>query len=100
MTLLDAPSRVAEAATGLAAAGAHVAHVTGHGTSAGHPFVPVLKLSDGADTLAAVPDGVDARETDAAELESRLPAIADGERACAERHGQTEFAIARTGPST
>ncbi|MDS0300599.1 UxaA family hydrolase [Halogeometricum sp. S1BR25-6] len=103
VTLLDAPSRVAEATTGLAAAGAHVVvHVTGHGTPAGHPLVPVVKLSGDADTLAAVPGDidVDARETGAAELEARLRSVADGERTCAERHGLTEFAIARAGPST
>ncbi|WP_309139227.1 UxaA family hydrolase [Haloferax volcanii] len=103
VTLLDAPSRVEEAATGLAAAGAHlVLHVTGQGTPAGHPIVPVVKLSGDADTLAAVPDDIDldARETDADDLEAYLLAVADGDRTCAERHGLTEFSIARAGPST
>ncbi|RDZ38266.1 altronate dehydratase [Haloferax sp. Atlit-47N] len=103
VTILDAPSRVEEAATGLAAAGAHlILHVTGQGTPAGHPVVPVVKLSGDADTLAAVPDDIDldAREADADDLESLLLAVADGDRACAERHGLTEFAIARAGPST
>ncbi|REA02751.1 altronate dehydratase [Haloferax sp. Atlit-6N] len=103
VTLLDAPSRVEEAATGLAAAGAHlVLHVTGQGTPAGHPVVPVVKLSGDADTLAAVPDDIDldARDADADDLESLLLGVADGDRTCAERHGLTEFAIARAGPST
>ncbi|MGB9955369.1 UxaA family hydrolase [Haloferax prahovense] len=103
VTLLDAPSRVEEAATGLAAAGAHlVLHVTGQGTPAGHPIVPVVKLSGDADTLAAVPGDIDldAREADADDLESLLLAVADGDRTCAEQHGLAEFAIARAGPST
>lgn len=102
VTLLDAPSRFEEATTGLAAAGAHVVvHVTGQGIPAGHPVVPVLKVSGDDDTLAAVPDDidVDARRTDAAALTDRVVSIADGDRVCAERHGLTEFAITRVGPS-
>lgn len=102
VTLLNAPSRFAEAATGLAAAGAQVViHVTGQGIPAGHPLVPVLKLSGDADTLAAVPDDVDvdARETAVDELVERLRAVADGRRVSAEAHGLTEFAITRVGPS-
>ncbi|ESP90195.1 Altronate dehydratase-like protein, partial [Candidatus Halobonum tyrrellensis G22] len=102
VTLVDAPSRFEEAATGLAAAGAHVVvHATAEGIPAGHPLVPVVKLSGDADTLAAVPDDVDvdARETDAAALADRLLAVAGGDPTAAERHGLTEFALTRVGPS-
>lgn len=100
--LVDAPARFEEAATGLAAAGANlVVHVTGEGVPSGHPLVPVLKVSGDAETVAALPDDidVDATSTDADELARRVLAVADGESACAERHGLTEFAITRVGPS-
>lgn len=103
VTILDAPSRFEEATTGLAAAGAHVVvHVTGQGIPAGHPIVPVLKVSGDENTLAAVPDDidVDARQTDPDALVDRLVAVADGDRVSAEKHGLTEFAITRVGPST
>ena len=100
--LVDAPACFEEAATGLAAAGASlVVHVTGEGVPSGHPLVPVLKVSGDAETVTALPDDidVDAASADADELARRVLAVAGGESACAERHGLTEFAITRVGPS-
>ena len=102
VALVDAPASFEEAATGLAAAGASlVVHVTGEGVPAGHPLVPVLKVSGDAETVAALPDDidVDATETDADGLARRVLGVADGEACRAERHGLTEFAITRVGPS-
>jgi altronate dehydratase large subunit len=102
LAVVDAPSRFEEAATGLAAAGAHVVvHVTAEGVPAGHPIVPVLKVSGDAATLDALPDDidVDARGADADDLERTLLDVADGRKTCAEGHGLTEFAITRVGPS-
>ncbi|WP_458186986.1 UxaA family hydrolase [Haladaptatus sp. NG-WS-4] len=102
LAVVDAPSRFEEAATGLAAAGAQVVlHVTGEGVPTGHPVVPVVKLSADEGTLAALPDDidVDATTATAADLTERVLAVANGERTCTERHGITEFAITRVGPS-
>lgn len=102
LSLVDAPSRFEEAATGLAAAGAHlVVHVTADGVPAGHPVVPVLKVSGDAETVAALPDDVDldARSTSVDELVDAVRDVAGGAETCAEGHGLTEFAITRVGPS-
>lgn len=102
LAVVDAPSRFEEAATGLAAAGAQVAvNVTGEGVPTGHPVVPVLKVSADEDALAALPDDVDVDATTVSPggLTERVLAVANGERTCAERHGRTEFAITRVGPS-
>ena len=102
VSLVDAPSRFEEAATGLAAAGAHlVVHVTADGVPAGHPLVPVLKMSGDADTVAALPDDIDV-DAGTATVDDLVTAVrdtADGAETCAERHGLTEFAITRVGPS-
>ena len=102
VAVVDAPSAFEEAATALAAAGAQVVlHVTGDGIPTGHPVVPVVKVSGDADTLTALPDDidVDARESDAGDVIDTLLDVADGTPACAERHGLTEFALTRVGPS-
>jgi altronate dehydratase large subunit len=102
LAVLDAPSRFEEAATGLAAAGAQlVVHVTDDGIPAGHPIAPVIKVSGDADTVAALPDDidVDATAADVDELTERVRTVADGEPCCSERHGLSEFAITRVGPS-
>jgi altronate dehydratase large subunit len=102
VALVDAPARFEEAATGLAAAGASlVVHVTGEGVPAGHPLVPVVKVSGDAETVAALPDDidVDATAADADALARRVLAVADGDSCAAEVHGLTEFAITRVGPS-
>ena len=102
VALVDAPARFEEAATGLAAAGASlVVHVTGEGVPAGHPLVPVLKVSGDPETVAALPDDidVDATTTGPQALADRVLAVADGEPSRAEVHGLTEFAITRVGPS-
>lgn len=102
LAVLDAPSRFEEAATGLAAAGAQIiVHVTGDGIPAGHPIVPVLKVSGNTDTVAALSQDidVDATNTDAVAFRERVLSVADGEPCCAEQHGLTQFAISRIGPS-
>lgn len=102
VALVDAPSRFEEAATGLAAAGAQlVVHVTADGVTTGHPVVPVLKVSGDARTITALPDDIDVDATSASvtDLEHELVAAAGGTKTCAERHGLTEFAITRVGPS-
>lgn len=102
VALIDSPSQFEEAATALAAAGAHVViHATADGIPTGHPIVPVIKVSGDEATVAALPDDVDIDATAAteADLLERLVAVADGRPARAERHGITEFAITRVGPS-
>jgi altronate dehydratase large subunit len=102
LALVDAPSRFAEATTGLAAAGANVVlHVTGDGVLTGHPLVPVVKVTGDEGTAAALPNDidVDATAADAEDVLDRLVDVADGQESCAEAHGLTEFAITRVGPS-
>ena len=102
LVTLDAPSRFEEAATGLAAAGVQVIiHVTADGIPAGHPIVPVMKVSGNADTVAVLSEDidVDATSTDSTALCEQVLAVADGESCCAEKHGLTQFAITRVGPS-
>ncbi|ELZ27946.1 Altronate dehydratase-like protein [Halogeometricum pallidum JCM 14848] len=102
LALVDAPSRFGEATTALAAAGANVVvHVTGDGILAGHPLVPVVKVTGDPGTAAALPDDIDveAANADADDLLETLVAVANGERCRAEEHGLTEFAITRVGPS-
>jgi altronate dehydratase large subunit len=102
LAIVDAPSRFEEAATGLAAAGAQIVlHITGEGIPTGHPIVPVLKVSANKDTLAALPDDIDidASAVTPTDLTERVLTIANGEKTCTERHGITEFAITRVGPS-
>ncbi|WP_459194957.1 UxaA family hydrolase [Halosimplex sp. J119] len=102
LAVVDAPSRFAEAATGLVAAGAQIViHVTGEGVPTGHPVAPVLKVSGDEPTLAAVGDDidVDATEASAGDLLDRIRAVASGERVRAEEHGLESSAITRVGPS-
>jgi altronate dehydratase large subunit len=102
LAVVDAPSRFAEATTALAAAGASlVVHVTGDGVVAGHPVVPVLKVTGDPGTAAALPDDVDVDATDAS-ADDLLDAVldaADGTETRAEAHGLTQFAVTRIGPS-
>jgi altronate dehydratase large subunit len=103
LAVVDAPSRFAEATTALAAAGANVVvHVTGDGIPAGHPIVPVVKVTGDPATAAALPNDVDvvATTADADDLLGTLIDVANGEPCRAEEHGLTEFAITRVGPST
>ncbi|THE64248.1 altronate dehydratase [Salinadaptatus halalkaliphilus] len=102
VAIVDAPSRFAEAATGLAAAGAHViVHGTADGIPSGHPVVPIVKVTGDestADALAADID-VDATTTGVDDFTETVLEILEGDPSCAERHGLTEFAITRIGPS-
>jgi altronate dehydratase large subunit len=102
VALVDAPSGFAEAATGLAAAGAQlVLHSTAEGIPSGHPIVPVLKVTGDERTYRALPEDidVDARATTPEGFTEYVLDVLDGTESCAERHGLTEFAITRVGPS-
>jgi len=102
VAMLGAPSQFAEAATGLAAAGAQVVvHVTADGIATGHPVVPVVTVTGDPDTAAALADDIDVDATAGTgrELLARVAAVADGAPSSTERHGLTEFAITRIGPS-
>lgn len=102
VALVNAPTEFAEAATGLAAAGAHVIlHATADGIPTGHPIVPVCKVTGDAETYAALAGDidVDARTADADDLSELVGRVASGEETGAERHGLTAFAITRAGPS-
>lgn len=60
LALVDTPSEFAAASTALAAAGAElVVHITSDGVPAGHPVVPVVKVTGNAETAAALPDDID-----------------------------------------
>ncbi|WP_331233325.1 UxaA family hydrolase [Natronorarus salvus] len=100
--IVDAPSGFAEAATGLAAAGAQlVVHATAEGIPSGHPIVPVLKVTGDGTTYRVLSGDidVDARSTTPEAFTERVLDVLDGAESCAERHGLTEFAITRVGPS-
>lgn len=102
LALVDSPSEFATAATGLTAAGAHlVVHVTADGVPAGHPVVPVLKVTGDPTTAGALPDDVDidASRVDADGLRRAIERVIAGDFCCAERHELTQFAIDRVGPS-
>jgi altronate dehydratase large subunit len=102
LAVIDAPSQFAEAATGLAAAGAQlVVHVTADGIATGHPVVPVVTMTGDPATAAALSEDIDFDATagTGAELLRRVAAVADGVPSSTERHGLTEFAITRIGPS-
>lgn len=102
VTVLNAPSQYEEAATGLAAAGAQVIlHATADGIPTGHPMAPVIKISGDPETVAALPDDIDldASQTTTGEAVAAVESVAGGEACAAERHGLTEFAITRVGPS-
>jgi len=102
LALVDAPSQFEEAATALAAAGAHVVvHLTADGVPAGHPLVPVVKVSGEAATVASLPDDIDVDATSAGpdDLVAQVRGTLAGEPTSAERHGLTAFAITRVGPS-
>lgn len=102
LALLDAPASVEEAATGLAAAGAQaVIHITSDGIPTGHPIVPVLKMTGNSETYDALSTDIDidASSASAEDLVERVREVAGDTQCCAERHGLTEFAITRVGPS-
>lgn len=102
LALVDAPSRFEEAATGLAAAGAQVVlHVTADGIPSGHPIVPVVKVTGDGETASALPDDIDvnAGADGLGGLRETVRRVADGDPSAADRHGITEFAITRIGPS-
>ncbi|MFA9516395.1 UxaA family hydrolase [Halopenitus sp. H-Gu1] len=102
LAVVDAPSRFAEATTALAAAGANVViHLTGDGVVAGHPILPVLKVTGDPETGEALSEDIDvlATETDADTFLDRILKVANGAECRAESHGITQFAITRVGPS-
>ncbi|WP_231187922.1 UxaA family hydrolase [Haladaptatus sp. DYF46] len=102
LAILDAPSRFEEAATGLVAAGSElILHLTADGIPAGHPTVPVLKISGEESTVGALADDIDVDATTATseDLLSSIRTVADGHPCAVDEHGLTEFAITRIGPS-
>lgn len=102
LAVVDAPSQFTEAATGLVAAGAQVIiHLTDEGVPTGHPLAPVIKVSGNASTCEALSEDIDinAKRASTDELHALVGSIADGGKTCAERHGLTDFAITRVGPS-
>lgn len=99
---VETPAQFEEAATGLAAAGAHlIIHVTADGIPTGHPIMPVLKVTGDADTATVLSEDidVDARSTDSSDLVETVESLANGTPCHAEEHGLTEFALTRVGPS-
>lgn len=102
LAVVDSSSEFASASTALAAAGAEiVVHITSDGVPAGHPIVPVIKVTGNEDTAAALPDDidVDAASADADSLRRVVEDVATGADSAPERHGLTTFAIDRVGPS-
>ncbi|MEY7851785.1 UxaA family hydrolase [Natrarchaeobius sp. A-rgal3] len=102
VALVDAPAQFAEAATALAGAGAHVVlHATADGIPVGHPIVPVVKLTGEESTYRTLESDidVDATRADVDDLEETVRDVLGGQPSCAERHGLTEFAVTRVGPS-
>lgn len=101
--LINAPPSFEGAATALAAAGAQViVHAAQDGNPAGHPIVPILKITSLEQTYRALTDAIDvyADAATGAELQERVGDVLDGKRVRAEEHGLTNFAISRAGPST
>jgi len=101
--LVDTPPYFEEAATALAAAGTQiVVHAAQDGHPAGHPIVPVLKITSQAATYRALSDAIDAYTEDVAgpDLRKRLLDAANRTKTKAEDHGLTAFSITRAGPST
>jgi altronate dehydratase large subunit len=102
VAIVDAPSSFAEAATGLAAAGAEfILHVTAEGVPTGHPTVPVVKVTGNNRTYTALENDIDlnAATTSLVELSECVATICNGRETAAEHHGLTDFAITRVGPS-
>ena len=106
LTLLEAPGNDAVSSTALTAAGATVIlFTTGRGTPLGFP-APTVKIASNSALAAAKPgwidfnagavltDGMDAA---GAALLDRIIAIASGETTAAERNGEHDIAIWKTG---
>jgi len=102
VSVVDAPGRFEEAATGLAAAGAQlIVHGTADGVPTGHPVVPVCKVTGDPETAAALSGDtdVDAAVAEPDRLADRAFEAAGGDPTAAENHGLAPFAITRSGPS-
>ncbi|MFB9808475.1 hypothetical protein ACFFQF_29060 [Haladaptatus pallidirubidus] len=100
--IVNAPSRFEEAATGLVAAGANILiHLTADGIPAGHPIAPVIKVSGEESTVTALAEDIDIDATTDTknDLLARIRNVGDGRPCAAGKHGLTEFAITRVGPS-
>ncbi|SIR75308.1 altronate dehydratase large subunit [Haladaptatus litoreus] len=100
--IVDSPSRFEEAATGLIAAGANLlVHLTADGIPAGHPIAPVIKVSGERSTVTALAEDIDIDATAATknDLLTRIRNVGNGNPCAADKHGLTEFAITRVGPS-
>ncbi|WP_435156368.1 UxaA family hydrolase [Haladaptatus sp. DFWS20] len=100
--IVDSPSRFEEAATGLVAAGANLLiHLTADGIPAGHPIAPVIKVSGEHSTVTALAEDIDIDATADTknDLLTRIRTVGNGGSCAADKHGLTEFAITRVGPS-
>lgn len=88
--------------TALASAGAGiVVHLTVVGVPAGHPVVPVVKVTGDTETAVALPEDIDVNAVadDAGTLRRTVEEIVAGEDSATKRHSLTTFAIDRIGPS-
>jgi altronate hydrolase len=107
LALLEAPGNDAVSGTALAAAGATVLlFTTGRGTPLGFP-APTLKISSNSPLAQAKPRWIDfdagtlltgaAMEERSRALLDLIVATASGQATCAERNGERELAIWKTG---
>lgn len=100
LTLLSAPGNDLVAATALAAAGCHlVLFTTGRGTPFG-TAVPTLKVATNTALAAAKPHWIDwdaMANPDAEAFAAKVFAVASGELACNEVHGDRGIAIFKDG---
>lgn len=107
LALLESPGNDAVSSTALAAAGATVLlFTTGRGTPLGFP-APTLKISSNSALARAKPRWIDfdagpllsgtAMDDLARELLALVIATASGRQTCAERNGERELAIWKTG---
>ena len=100
LTLLSAPGNDLVAATALAAAGCHlVLFTTGRGTPFG-TAVPTLKVATNTALAAAKPHWIDwdaMANPDAEAFAAKVFAVASGEPACNEVHGDRGIAIFKDG---
>lgn len=102
LALVHTPPQFAEAATALAAGGAQLLiHVTGEGVPTGHSIIPVMKVTGNESTYHSLKVDIDvyATETSVEEFHENVINVLNGGHTCAERHGISDFAITRIGPS-
>ncbi len=109
--VMDTPGMDVESMSGVAAGGAQVmVFTTGRGTPAGHPVMPVIKVTANRGTAERMADHIDVDlsgviagtctiEEGGRRIFEELLAVAEGKLTKAERLGHTEFSIYRIGPT-